>query len=74
MYKSKFASAERDARRSEDIISAFAHAASAAEMLLAAGYHESAQDVLATVKRAHIAFLRYRVAREPGGVLHEEVE
>lgn len=66
--RSKANAAKNDAERSADLVCAFADAVRAAEKLIAAGYSESAQDVLATMGRVHITFLRHRVAREPGGV------
>lgn len=58
--RSKASAAKNDAERSADLVCAFADAVRAADKLIAAGYSESARDVLATMGRVHIAFLRAR--------------
>lgn len=63
--------AKREERRAKDFASGVAHIASGAEMLISAGFHGQAQEVLSLMKRAHIEFLRYNVAREPGGIAYD---
>lgn len=66
--------ARREEQRAKDFASGVAHVASGAEMLIAAGFHGQAQDVLSLMKRAHIEFLRFNVAREPGGIAYDGAE
>lgn len=64
--------AMRDALKSSDLLSGFAHAASAAEMFIAAGDLFTGKRILSILKTAHIDHLRERVSREPGGINYAE--
>lgn len=63
--------AMRDAMKSSDLLSGFAHAASAAEMFISAGDLFTGKRILSVLKTAHIDHLRERVSREPGGVNYD---